>query len=58
VRDLLGLSQPQEDEAILGLNHGSGNPLDAILGKNGTAAPEGTEPAPDAPVTFTMKRWV
>lgn len=58
VRDLLGLSQPQEDEPILGSSQAGSNPLDAILGKNGTAAPEGTEPAPDAPVTFTMKRWV
>jgi phage gp29-like protein len=56
VRDLLGLSEPKEDEPILG-TAAQGNPLDAILG-NGTAAQEGTPPDPNAPVTFTMKRWL
>lgn len=56
VRDLLGLSQPKEDEPILGKSDAA-NPLEAILG-NGTAAQEGTPPEPGAPVTFTMKRWV
>ena len=56
VRDLLGLSEPKEDEPILG-TAAQGNPLDAILG-NGTAAEEGTPPDPNAPVTFTMKRWL
>lgn len=54
VRDLLGLSQPKEDEAVLG--GGGANPLDAILGQ--TAAQEGAEPAPDAPKTFRRTRWL
>jgi hypothetical protein len=58
VRDLLGLAQPQEDEPILGSSQAGSNPLNSILGQNGTAAPEGSEPPPDSPVTFTMKRWV
>jgi len=56
VRDLLGLSEPKEDEPILG-TAAQGNPLDAILG-NGTAAQEGTPPDPNAPTTFSMKRWL
>ena len=56
VRDLLGLSEPKEDEPILG-TAAQGNPLDAILG-NGTAAQEGTPPDPNAPITFSMKRWL
>ena len=57
VRDLLGLSQPKEDEPILGSSDKGTNPLDAILGSGGTAAPEGAEPAADAPRTFSRRRW-
>ena len=56
VRDLLGLSEPKEDEPILG-TAAQANPLASILG-NGSAAQEGTPPDPNAPVTFTMKRWL
>jgi len=56
VRDLLGLSEPKEDEPILGAS-AQANPLESLLG-NGTAAPEGTPPKEGDPVTFTMKRWV
>lgn len=56
VRDLLGLSQPKEDEAVLG-SSGVTNPIDAILGQNGIL-PEGAEPALDAPKTFRRTRWL
>ena len=56
VRDLLGLSQPKEDEAVLG-SSGVTNPIDAILGQNGIL-PEGAEPASGVPTTFRRTRWL
>lgn len=59
VRDLLGLSEPAEGDAILaGSPSGSGasdNPLAALLGK-GNEPDEGDEPAPEAPKVAAVRK--
>ena len=55
VRDLLGLSEPQEGDRILsGASTGS-DPLTGLLGAG--APPEGQTPEPDAPKTFSKRQW-
>jgi phage gp29-like protein len=54
VRDLLGLSEPQEDEPILGSAQQS-DPITAMTGTG--AAVEGVPPEPGAPQQFTRRRW-
>jgi phage gp29-like protein len=58
VRDLLGLSEPEDGEAILGGGQGAGasdNPLAALLGK-GNEPDEGEEPAPEAPKVAAVRK--
>lgn len=55
VRDLLGLSEPKEDEPILGAAGAGANPLTAMLGE--TAAPEGQEPSAQ-PAQFSRRKWL
>jgi len=58
VRDLLGLSEPEDGEAILGSGQGAGasdNPLAALLGK-GNEPDEGEEPAPEAPKVAAVRK--
>jgi phage gp29-like protein len=58
VRDLLGLSEPEDGETILGGGQGAGasdNPLAALLGK-GNEPDEGEEPAPEAPKVAAVRK--
>jgi phage gp29-like protein len=55
VRDLLGLSEPKQDEPILGSSQGGANPLTAMLGES--AAPEG-QPSPMQPASFSRRAWL
>lgn len=55
VRDLLGLSEPQEDEPILG-SSAQADPIAGMTGVSG--AVEGTPPEPGAPTPFSRKRWI
>jgi phage gp29-like protein len=58
VRDLLGLSEPEDGEAILSSGQTaapSDNPLAALLGK-GNEPDEGEEPAPEAPKVAAVRK--
>ena len=57
VRDLLGLSEPSDDDVVLGggQSQGGANPITAMLGQ--TAAPEGVEPQ-GQPATFARHPWL
>jgi hypothetical protein len=58
VRDLLGLSEPQDGEAVLGTGQAAGggaNPLAALLGQ-GNEPDEGEEPAPEAPKVVALRK--
>lgn len=61
VRDLLGLSEPEDGEAILSTSQGGAgggapdNPLAALLGK-GNEPDEGEEPAPEAPKVVALRK--
>ena len=57
VRDLLGLSEPMDGEPVLnGKSAGGGeNPIAAMLGL-GNDAPEGEEPAPQAPKVVAVRK--
>ena len=58
VRDLLGLSEPQDGEAVLGGGQAGGsgaNPLAALLGQ-GNEPDEGEEPAPEAPKVVALRK--
>jgi phage gp29-like protein len=55
VRDLLGLSQPNTDEPILGAEK-SGNPISDMMGT--LATPEGERPEENAPTAFSRRAWV
>ena len=57
VRDLLGLGEPADGEAVLGGKEAAGaadNPLAALLGQGNEA--EGDEPAPEAPKTVAIRK--
>lgn len=60
VRDLLGLAEPKDGEAVLAGQAGGGapgssdNPIAALLGQ-GNEPDEGEEPAPEAPKVAAMK---
>lgn len=57
VRDLLGLAEPMDGEPVLGGKSASGgeNPIAAMLGI-GNDAPEGEEPAPQAPKVVAVRK--
>ena len=58
VRDLLGLSEPAEGDAVLGGKAAPGagdNPLAALLGQ-GNEPDEGQEPAPEAPKVAAVRK--
>ena len=54
VRDLLGLAQPQDGEAVLGKGGGEGNPIAALLGQGGED--EGDEPQEAAPKVVAVRK--
>ena len=58
VRDLLGLAEPMDGEPVLGgksAGGGADNPIAAMLGL-GNDAPEGEEPAPQAPKVVAVRK--
>ena len=57
VRDLLGLAEPMDGEPVLGGKSAGGgeNPIAAMLGL-GNDAPEGEEPAPQAPKVVAVRK--
>jgi len=57
VRDLLGLSEPEDGEAVLGSTSASApeNPLAALLGQGGEAETD-QEPAPEAPRVVAVRK--
>jgi len=57
VRDLLGLSEPEDGEAVLGTQSASAseNPLAALLGQGGEAETD-QEPAPEAPRVVAVRK--
>jgi phage gp29-like protein len=56
VRDLLGLAEPMDGEPVLGgKSAGGDNPIAAMLGL-GNDAPEGEEPAPQAPKVVAVRK--
>lgn len=58
VRDLLGLAEPMDGEPVLGgksVGGGADNPIAAMLGL-GNDAPEGEEPAPQAPKVVAVRK--
>jgi phage gp29-like protein len=56
VRDLLGLAEPMDGEPVLrGNSAGGDNPIAAMLGL-GNDAPEGEEPAPQAPKVVAVRK--
>jgi phage gp29-like protein len=56
VRDLLGLAEPMDGEPVLGgKSAGGDNPIAAMLGM-GNDAPEGEEPAPQAPKVVAVRK--
>jgi len=56
VRDLLGLAEPMDGEPVLGgKSAGGDNPIAAMLGL-GNDAPEGDEPAPQAPKVVAVRK--
>ena len=56
VRDLLGLAEPMDGEPVLrGNSAGGDNPIAAMLGI-GNDAPEGEEPAPQAPKVVAVRK--
>jgi len=54
VRDLLGLAQPQDGEAVLGKSGGDANPIAALLGQGGED--EGDEPQEAAPKVVAVRK--
>ena len=54
VRDLLGLAQPADGEAVLGGAKPDANPLTALLGQGGEN--EGEEPEPEAPKVVAVRK--
>ena len=56
VRDMLGLSQPQDGEAVLGGGAAGGgeNPIAALLGQG--SEDEGVEPPPEAPKVVSVRK--
>ena len=55
VRDLLGLSEPQDGDRLL---TGSASGSDTLTGLLGAGAPpEGQTPPPDAQQTFSKRQW-
>jgi len=55
VRDLLGLSEPDDGEAVLGGAKGGENPLSALLGQGGESETD-EAPAPEAPKVAAMRK--
>jgi hypothetical protein len=55
VRDLLGLSEPDDGEAVLGGAKGGENPLAALLGQGGESETD-EAPAPEAPKVAAMRK--
>ena len=55
VRDLLGLSEPEDGEAVLGGAKGGENPLAALLGQGGESETD-EAPAPEAPKVAAMRK--
>ena len=54
VREMLGLTEPQDGEAVLGGNKGTDNPLAALLGQGGDSETD-EAPAPEAPKVAAMR---
>jgi phage gp29-like protein len=55
VRDLLGLSEPDDGEAVLGGAKSGENPLAALLGQGGESETD-EAPAPEAPKVAAMRK--
>jgi len=55
VREMLGLSEPEDGESVLGTSKAGDNPLAALLGQGGESETD-EAPAPEAPKVAAMRK--